>query len=226
MPRTLNNLVTRAAAKLLRKIRVVRWNRLIDDGGGRIVLMDPWMRVSIYKSPTARLVVGGHLVLYPHMGGNSRTTISLGDHATLRIDGDFEIGDGVRIGLEPGANLQIGGRQAETVSGITSDTTILVRRKVTIGKDFICAWNVFISDSHWHEIQGQRNQEDVVIGDHVWVAHGASVLKGAQIAEGSVVACHSVVTSRGTPSNSLLAGTPARVVKTGVVWRRDLQGPA
>lgn len=52
----------------------------------------------------------------------------------------------------------------------------------------------------------------VVIGDGVWIGAGAIVLPGVTLGEGSVVAAGSVVT-KDVPAFSLVAGSPAKVIK-------------
>ena len=52
------------------------------------------------------------------------------------------------------------------------------------------------------------------IGDDVWIGAGAMILKGAKIGSGSIVAAGAVVLSGDWPARSVLAGNPARVVKT------------
>ena len=47
----------------------------------------------------------------------------------------------------------------------------------------------------------------------VWVGDHATVLKGVTIGDNSVVAARAVVT-QDVPANSIVAGNPARVVKT------------
>jgi acetyltransferase-like isoleucine patch superfamily enzyme len=54
----------------------------------------------------------------------------------------------------------------------------------------------------------------IIIGDDVWVGAGAIVLKGAQIGHGSIVASGAVVTAGVYPARSVLAGNPARVIKS------------
>jgi acetyltransferase-like isoleucine patch superfamily enzyme len=56
--------------------------------------------------------------------------------------------------------------------------------------------------------------EPVVIGNDVWFGAGAIVLKGARIGDGCVVAGGSVVTAGDYPARSVIAGNPARVVKS------------
>ncbi|MEY2988034.1 MAG: hypothetical protein RJB13_1555 [Pseudomonadota bacterium] len=54
----------------------------------------------------------------------------------------------------------------------------------------------------------------IVIGDDVWIGSGAIVLKGAQIGHGSIVASGAVVTAGIYPDRCILAGNPARVIKS------------
>jgi acetyltransferase-like isoleucine patch superfamily enzyme len=64
---------------------------------------------------------------------------------------------------------------------------------------------------------------DTVIGDHVWVASGVSVLKGSRIGDGSILACGSVVHKVTIPPHSLAGGTPCRVLAENKTWRRDIR---
>jgi acetyltransferase-like isoleucine patch superfamily enzyme len=63
--------------------------------------------------------------------------------------------------------------------------------------------------SRWH-FPG----EPVEIGDDVWVGANATILKGVTIGSGSIVATGAVVTRGTYPPRSIIAGNPARVVKT------------
>jgi virginiamycin A acetyltransferase len=54
---------------------------------------------------------------------------------------------------------------------------------------------------------------DTVIGNDVWLGRGATVLSGVRIGDGVVVAAHSVVT-RDVPPYAVVAGNPARHVRT------------
>jgi acetyltransferase-like isoleucine patch superfamily enzyme len=47
----------------------------------------------------------------------------------------------------------------------------------------------------------------------VWIGRYATILKGVNIGEGSIVACNALVT-KDVPPYSVVAGNPARVVKT------------
>ena len=69
---------------------------------------------------------------------------------------------------------------------------------------------------------GQRinTAKDIEIQNHVWLGYNVNINKGVIIEENSVVAGHSVVT-KSVPSNSIVAGLPAKVVKTGITWSRQ-----
>ena len=53
----------------------------------------------------------------------------------------------------------------------------------------------------------------IVIERNVWIAAGATIVGGVTVGENSVVAAGSVVT-RNVPANTLVAGNPARVVRS------------
>ncbi len=59
---------------------------------------------------------------------------------------------------------------------------------------------------------GEDILKEVVIGDNCWIGLGALILPGAVIGEGSIVAAGSVV-SGVFPSNVLIMGNPAKIVK-------------
>jgi acetyltransferase-like isoleucine patch superfamily enzyme len=58
------------------------------------------------------------------------------------------------------------------------------------------------------------NSSSVKLGDNVWVGANATILKGAKIGSGSIIATGAVVPGGEYPENSLIAGNPARVLKS------------
>ena len=53
----------------------------------------------------------------------------------------------------------------------------------------------------------------IVIERNVWIAAGATIIGGVTIGENSVVAASSVLT-KDVPSNTLVGGNPARVIRS------------
>lgn len=58
-----------------------------------------------------------------------------------------------------------------------------------------------------------RKGQAVTIGNSVWIGGGAIILPGVSIGEGAVVAAGAVVT-KDVPASVVVAGNPAKVIKT------------
>lgn len=86
-----------------------------------------------------------------------------------------------------------------------------------IGDDVMIGPNVsLITASHPLEPSQRRAVtigRPIVIERNVWIATGATVIGGVTVGENAVVAAGSVVT-RDVPPNTLVAGVPARVVRS------------
>ena len=176
------------------------------------------LRVSIGRKSQVTLI--GNLLVNSWGGSNIPSSISCSDGAILKISGDYEIGPGVHIEVAEGAQLTLGGKKHSSGSGITCNSIIMVEKSITIGYDCIIAWDVYISDSNWHDISGITRCAPVSIGDHVWISHGVSVLKGAVIPSGCIVGAKSLVTNVFDTEKTLLAGVPAKEVRSEVEWSR------
>ena len=59
-----------------------------------------------------------------------------------------------------------------------------------------------------------QDESPVIIGNAVWICANVTILKGVEIGDGCVVACGAVVTRGKYPPNSLIAGNPAKVIKS------------
>lgn len=204
------------------KIKSIYYSFYIDEGDGKIIVQKSNIILKISKNKSSKLILKGNLIISSHIGGNNPVILSLAANSTLEIAGDFVIGNGVKVVLNEGATLYFGGKDTESGSGITADTIIMCYKKITIGKDFLCSWGVFITDSDWHSIGSQAHQADVFIDNHVWIANNSSVLKGSIIGSNSIVASQSKLINKEYPPNSMLAGAPAKVVKTDITWCRDI----
>ena len=62
------------------------------------------------------------------------------------------------------------------------------------------------------------NVDGIVIEDYVWIGIGAILLKGIRIGSGAVIAAGSVVT-KNVPSNCMVAGNPAHIIRKDIHWR-------
>src|SRR5215469_7805358 len=86
-----------------------------------------------------------------------------------------------------------------------------------IGDDVMIGPNVsIITSSHPLEPSQRRAHvvaRPIVIEKNVWIAAGATIIGGVTVGENSVVAAGSVVT-KDVPPNTLIAGNPARAVRS------------
>ena len=78
-------------------------------------------------------------------------------------------------------------------------------KNITVGK------NVFINAGCRFQDQGGITLSDgALIGRNVWVGASATILPGVTVGDGAVVA----VVTKDVPSNTVVAGVPARGIKT------------
>lgn len=187
-------------------------------------LVAPGAFLDVYRHPSSVVDLRGNLYVRPYGGGGAPSKITIQSGAHLELSGDFILGHGVNITLSPCARLAIGGSLNEPGSGITCNSMILVNKSISIGRDCIIAWDCCLTHSDWHDISygGVKSVKTipVVIGDRVWVGHGSSLLKRAVIGSGTIVAAKSTVLKGSYGKNILLAGNPAKQVKSDVEWAR------
>lgn len=154
-------------------------------------------------------------MLHNRMAGS----LFVAHNATLEVDA-FDVYAGSRINVNEGAVLKMG-------SGYMNyDCVVDVFSSVTIGQNVVISERVAIRDSDNHVVWDEASKKDkeakpmtspVVIEDHVWIGMNAIILKGVTIGEGSIVAAGSVV-NKDVPAHCMVAGVPAKVIKTGISW--------
>lgn len=208
---------------LIAYIKSTYYTKKITSGRGKIVFSHPSLKLRVKMGYNAKFKLEGVLSMDSHLGGREETIIIIGNNANLEILGDFSLGQNNRIYIADNANLIIKGKENSSGAGITSDTRIMVNKSIRIGADFICAWSVFITDSDWHMIEGQKYQKDVVIGDNVWIANSSSLLKGSVIGKGCVIASHTKLGNKTYPENCLIAGERGAIIKNAIHWERDIE---
>ena len=100
---------------------------------------------------------------------------------------------------------------------INQNCTLYDLGGVDIGDDVMIGPNVsIITTGHPLEPSQRRaavTAKPIVIERNVWIAAGATIIGGVTVGENSVVAAGAVVT-RDVPPNTLVAGVPAKVVRS------------
>lgn len=160
-----------------------------------------------------------------YAGHEDRVYVEIGERCIIGAEFRFESLQGrVKIG----SNTHIG------------DAKFICHTAITVGNDVTMAWGITLYDHDSHSTDWEYRKHDneqcysdymttgcivtnkdwshvktapIVIEDKVWIGMDVLVLNGVTIGEGSVVAARSVVT-RDVPPYSLVAGNPARVIKS------------
>lgn len=143
-----------------------------------------------------------------------------------------------------GTNVQINNKMSENLAGIVNRTVLAADRagaEILIGDHvgisgavLFCSSRITVEDYvkigagarvydtdfhpiHWLDrrlnLPGAATTKPVRICRDAWIGANAMVLKGVTIGERSIVAAGAVVTSD-VPPDSLVAGVPARVLRT------------
>lgn len=174
-------------------------NNVIDCGRGNKVIAENDSAIAnckiVFRGNDCTLIVGSNCSI---------------DKATFWFEddgGEIKIGD--FTSMEEGC-------QFSSVGG----------RRIQIGEDCMFSHTVDVRTSDSHSVLdslGNRINidEDILIGNHVWLGIRSTILKGAKISDESIVAaCALVAGSQNIPQGCILAGVPARVVKENVSWLR------
>jgi acetyltransferase-like isoleucine patch superfamily enzyme len=169
------------------------------------------------------------------IGDNNRISIGPGcvlANVYFRIRGSnhqIEFGENCRVSR--GAVLWFEDRNG--VLQVGSGTTMVEvhiavteNSKVIIGEDCMFANDIDIRTGDSHSVIDTQTGErlnfagDVLISRHVWIAPHTVVLKGVTIGENSIIATGAVVT-KSCEAGVIIGGNPAKVIKTGVFWKRE-----
>ncbi len=70
---------------------------------------------------------------------------------------------------------------------------------------------------HWPgaralEVKDHFTNGDVIIGNDVWIGHGATVMSGISIGDGAVIAANTLV-NKDVPPYAIVGGTPAKIIR-------------
>ena len=165
------------------------WKRAAAQGLG-------WLTTLPYRLPASRVVIGKRLL------GNGR----------LRISGPGRVvfEDDVNAWSHAEVNRLITTRRQATIrighNARLNGCTLIASEQIEVGSDCVLG-SCEIRD---HLPAGGAGA--VILEDNVWVGGQVSVLPGVRIGKNSVVGIHAVVFDS-MPSNVIVAGNPARVIR-------------
>lgn len=166
------------------------------------------------KSAKIRLI--GKLIFSDNniIGSRRQSNLRMDKDSILEIKNRFSIFYGADIILFKNSKLILG-------SGFfNSNIKIRCHEKIEIGEDVAISHDVTIMDSDAHEglWEGYEKTKPIKVGNHVWIGTRVTILKGVTIGDNAIIAAGSVVT-KDVPNNTIVAGVPAKIIKTNINWK-------
>lgn len=164
---------------------------------------------------TAMIRIGFHKV--PVCNYKDCTQIII-DGGKLVFQGTAHIGHGTKIHVAEGAELVLGDNFA-----VSASSQINCYHKMTMGRDIQFSWDCLVMDSDTHKIYGKNleminSDQEVKIGDKVWIGCRTTILKGSIIPDGCVIGAGSLVTGKKFSPNTIIIGSPAKSVREIDGW--------
>lgn len=149
----------------------------------------------------------------------------------LDIKGRWILGQGIQIGngslikIEDNAILKFGND-----CRIGARSKIFCSNYISLGNQIDISWESQVFDTNFHYMQDLSSQKvirpkgEIRIGNNCWIGNRVNIMKGAVIPDDVIVASNSLINKdlSDTPANSMLAGSPVRLVKQNI--RRLFEG--
>lgn len=147
---------------------------------------------------------------------NRKGLLLLTDKATVEFQGRARISKGVTIRNTNGRVIFGDNFYAN------KNLTIICSEQVTFGADALLGWEVNVRDCDGHKVYVNNKlsaaSKPVSIGNKVWIGSYVDIMKGSKVGNQSIVGYRSCVLSRFEEDNQIIAGYPAKVVRTNVTW--------
>lgn len=148
---------------------------------------------------------------YPNSG------ITIENEGNIVFKGISKICSGGCLSVKKNANLTIGNNFMAT-----AELKLACYSAITICDNVLIGWETKIFDTDFHrltyidsEIQKQ-SYGAIHIGSNVWIANDCQIMKNTTIPDYCVVGTRSTLMKKyNVPLYSLIAGTPAKLIRTG-----------
>lgn len=148
--------------------------------------------VSLIARDGSQIVLGEKNIIH----GNGSIIARFGSEIHIGNDGNF------------GRNLSI---------------DLSYQSSVSIGDGCLYSYFIKMRGDDGHTILDLKNKKvherkkNIVIGDHVWVGMGATILPGSRVGSGCVIGADALVNHE-FGANQMLVGVPAKVLRENVDW--------
>jgi acetyltransferase-like isoleucine patch superfamily enzyme len=184
-------------------LRFLRAHGMLNLKYGRLAARWAWLKLRF----RGRLQTDGLCFVGP------KVRLEIKPGATLKLGRWSWIGHGTKIRVHEGT-VEIG---AKTVLG--QECTISAFQHISIGCECIIADRVMLIDFDHGVVEVERPirlqgiyKRDVNVGHNNWIGYGACFLRGVTVGDNCVIGANTVVT-KDVPSNAVVAGAPARLLR-------------
>lgn len=219
MKKLIKKLLSKTALDKLRRMyfRVFGHNKLNIRKGNSVELAGALIRnctINV-RGKNNRIVIGK---------GNSLINCNIeifGDDCVLTIDENNIFKDSTFWLEDTNSAIVIGSNNhfcGKIHIGVVEGTS------VTIGNDCLFSSEIYITTTDSHSIIDKSTNKrinpscDVLLGNHIWIGHKATVLKGVNIADNTIVGASAMLTHSVEEQYTIVAGNPARTVRRNVSW--------
>lgn len=206
----------------LGEFRVSPWRTARAMARGKAIVVGRRFRiqgVDHINIKSGRLMVGTNYYGFadPRLGG------------LLRVLGGLEING--RVAIAHGNRWEVGPRAVVTIGDLSyfsPSTRLMIFSGLSVGNDCGISWDCQFLDDDQHLLAspGVRplpSAAPIEISNHVWIASRVTILKGTRIGCGCVVASGATVRGDFSEPACLIGGTPARVIRRGIVWGSETE---
>ncbi len=207
---------------IFRLIKLNFFTKEIIRAKGKYIYLGPHTIIDIRKG--AKIILNDNFLLgYTRvLGSKSESRLLIESGGIFQVDSRFGAGIECDFEVFSGAKLVIhddfGGLKG---GGPNMGCTIICGNSIEIGEDCRIGRHVTIRDNnggHYINMQGYKTSKPIVIGKHVWLCEGCTIMQGVKIGDGAIVAAGSLVLTN-VPPYSLVSGNPAKVVQTDIHWK-------
>ena len=190
--------------------------RSVNFSREKVLYVTPHCLFEIDKK--AKIELGGPLVFGASVFKRSKleTRIRMQSGARLITYGPYGFGYGSDIEIFKNATVISKGGPRTNMG-----TTLICQNKIIIGEEVAIGRDVTIRDNnggHLISVNGYQDSRPVIIGEHVWLCSGCTIMAGVKIGDGTIISANTFV-NKSFPARCVVSSEPARITNHNIYWK-------